>query len=99
MHKLSCSSLALSEDGRYLLTAGDKVIKVWDYQMGFDINFQVLPVEGGKGVGFVLIKHFCIPGEESSKGPLWDPAQCPQSWFAQQLRNAALSPHCNNAVL
>ncbi|XP_064318212.1 WD repeat-containing protein 90 isoform X4 [Phalacrocorax carbo] len=41
VHKLSCSSLALSKDGRYLLTAGDKVIKVWDYQMRFDINFQV----------------------------------------------------------
>ncbi|XP_076207547.1 WD repeat-containing protein 90 isoform X3 [Aptenodytes patagonicus] len=41
VHKLSCSSLALSKDGRYLLTAGGKVIKVWDYQMRFDINFQV----------------------------------------------------------
>ncbi|KAM6299212.1 WD repeat-containing protein 90 [Aegotheles albertisi] len=41
VHRLSCLSLALSEDGRYLLTAGDKVIKVWDYQMRFDINFQV----------------------------------------------------------
>ncbi|KAM6407489.1 WD repeat-containing protein 90 [Rhynochetos jubatus] len=41
VHKQSCSSLALSNDGRYLLTAGDKVIKVWDYQMRFDINFQV----------------------------------------------------------
>ncbi|KFQ12750.1 WD repeat-containing protein 90, partial [Leptosomus discolor] len=41
VHKLSCSSLALSKDGRYLLTAGDKVVKVWDYQMRFDINFQV----------------------------------------------------------
>lgn len=58
MHKLSCSSLALSEDGRYLLTAGDKVIKVWDYQMRFDINFQVLPTEGGEGVAVALIKHF-----------------------------------------
>uniref|UniRef100_A0A8B9TXU2 WD repeat-containing protein 90 n=1 Tax=Anas platyrhynchos TaxID=8839 RepID=A0A8B9TXU2_ANAPL len=33
VHKVSCSSLALSKDARYLLTAGDKVIKVWDYQM------------------------------------------------------------------
>uniref|UniRef100_A0A8C8BG11 WD repeat-containing protein 90 n=1 Tax=Otus sunia TaxID=257818 RepID=A0A8C8BG11_9STRI len=33
VHKLSCSSLVLSKDSRYLLTAGDKVIKVWDYQM------------------------------------------------------------------
>uniref|UniRef100_A0A672TSY4 WD repeat domain 90 n=1 Tax=Strigops habroptila TaxID=2489341 RepID=A0A672TSY4_STRHB len=41
VHKLSCSSLALSEDGRYLLTAGDKVIKVWDYQMRSNNNFQV----------------------------------------------------------
>uniref|UniRef100_A0A669PRM7 WD repeat-containing protein 90 n=1 Tax=Phasianus colchicus TaxID=9054 RepID=A0A669PRM7_PHACC len=41
VHKLSCSSLALSKDARYLLTAGDKVIKVWDYQMHFNINFQV----------------------------------------------------------
>lgn len=57
MHKLSCSSLALSKDGRYLLTAGDKVIKVWDYQMRFDINFQVLPTERGKGVAFVVILY------------------------------------------
>ncbi|XP_010019599.1 PREDICTED: WD repeat-containing protein 90, partial [Nestor notabilis] len=41
VHKLSCSSLALSEDGRYLLTAGDKVVKVWDYQMRSNNNFQV----------------------------------------------------------
>ncbi|XP_056359041.1 WD repeat-containing protein 90 isoform X2 [Oenanthe melanoleuca] len=41
VHKLTCSSLALSKDGRYLLTAGDKVIKVWDYRMRFNINFQV----------------------------------------------------------
>ncbi|RLV89514.1 hypothetical protein DV515_00014826 [Chloebia gouldiae] len=41
VHKLSCSSLALSKDGQYLLTAGDKVIKVWDYRMRFNINFQV----------------------------------------------------------
>uniref|UniRef100_U3I5E2 WD repeat domain 90 n=1 Tax=Anas platyrhynchos platyrhynchos TaxID=8840 RepID=U3I5E2_ANAPP len=33
VHKVSCSSLALSKDARYLLTAGDKVIKVWDYQI------------------------------------------------------------------
>ncbi|XP_039934861.1 WD repeat-containing protein 90 isoform X5 [Hirundo rustica] len=41
VHKLTCSSLALSKDGQYLLTAGDKVIKVWDYRMRFHINFQV----------------------------------------------------------
>ncbi|XP_039416096.1 WD repeat-containing protein 90 isoform X3 [Corvus cornix cornix] len=41
VHKLTCSSLALSRDGQYLLTAGDKVIKVWDYRMRLTINFQV----------------------------------------------------------
>ncbi|XP_066496904.1 WD repeat-containing protein 90 [Tiliqua scincoides] len=41
VHKQSCSSLALSPDARYLLTAGDRVIKVWDYGMRFDINSQV----------------------------------------------------------
>ncbi|XP_018863760.1 WD repeat-containing protein 90 isoform X7 [Parus major] len=41
VHRLTCSSFALSKDGQYLLTAGDKVIKVWDYQMRFNINFQV----------------------------------------------------------
>ncbi|PKU27014.1 wd repeat-containing protein 90 [Limosa lapponica baueri] len=41
MNQVSCSSLALSKDGRYLLTAGDRVIKVWDYGMRFDVNFQV----------------------------------------------------------
>lgn len=49
MHKLSCSSLALSKDGRYLLTAGDKVIKVWDYRMRFAVNFQVPPTKGREG--------------------------------------------------
>ncbi|XP_054849422.1 WD repeat-containing protein 90 isoform X2 [Eublepharis macularius] len=41
VHKHSCSSLALSLDSCYLLTAGDRVIKVWDYGMRFDVNFQV----------------------------------------------------------
>lgn len=54
MHKLPCSSLALSKDGRYLLTASDKVIKVWDYRMRFNVNFQVLPTKGGQGVGVAI---------------------------------------------
>uniref|UniRef100_A0A4W3J426 WD repeat domain 90 n=1 Tax=Callorhinchus milii TaxID=7868 RepID=A0A4W3J426_CALMI len=31
----------VSEDVQYLLTAGEKVIKVWDYHMKQDTNFQV----------------------------------------------------------
>ncbi|XP_052262541.1 WD repeat-containing protein 90-like isoform X2 [Dreissena polymorpha] len=41
IHKNSCSSLALSENGRYLATGGDKAIKIWDYSMKLDINFQL----------------------------------------------------------
>ncbi|KAM6424015.1 WD repeat-containing protein 90 isoform 3-T3 [Liasis olivaceus] len=41
VHKQSCSSLTLSPDGRYVLTAGDRVIKVWDYEMRFDVSCQV----------------------------------------------------------
>jgi len=33
--------LTLTENGRYLATGGDKVIKIWDYSMKLDINFQV----------------------------------------------------------
>lgn len=41
IHRGACSSLAVSENGRYLLTAGDQVLKVWDYSMAMDLNFQV----------------------------------------------------------
>lgn len=41
MHKHQCSSLAVSEDSRFLLTAGHNAVKVWDYNMQLDINSQV----------------------------------------------------------
>ena len=41
IHRSECSSLAIDKTGRYLLTAGDKVVKVWDYSMALDLNFQV----------------------------------------------------------
>eukprot|EP00062_Callorhinchus_milii_P017741 gi/632970473/ref/XP_007901672.1/ PREDICTED: WD repeat-containing protein 90 [Callorhinchus milii] len=40
-HKKVASAIAVSEDVQYLLTAGEKVIKVWDYHMKQDTNFQV----------------------------------------------------------
>ncbi|XP_066539496.1 WD repeat-containing protein 90 [Hoplias malabaricus] len=40
-HKDQCASLAVSEDGRYLLTAGHNAVKVWDYNMKLEINSQV----------------------------------------------------------
>ncbi|XP_053351396.1 WD repeat-containing protein 90 isoform X2 [Clarias gariepinus] len=41
VHKDQCSSLSVSEDGRYLLTAGHNTVKVWDYNMKLDIKSQV----------------------------------------------------------
>lgn len=41
VHKHQCVSLAVSEDGRYLLTAGQNSLKVWDYNMHLEINSQV----------------------------------------------------------
>ncbi|XP_041363253.1 WD repeat-containing protein 90-like isoform X2 [Gigantopelta aegis] len=41
IHRSGCSSLAVSDNGKYLATTGDKVIKIWQYGMNLDINFQV----------------------------------------------------------
>lgn len=41
VHKHHCSSLAVSDDGRFLLTAGHSAVKVWDYNMQLDINSQM----------------------------------------------------------
>lgn len=44
VHKHQCSSLAVSEDSRFLLTAGHNALKVWDYNMQLDINSQVVKI-------------------------------------------------------
>ncbi|XP_026782452.3 WD repeat-containing protein 90 isoform X1 [Pangasianodon hypophthalmus] len=41
VHKDQCASLSVSEDGRYLLTAGHNAVKVWDYNMKLDVKSQV----------------------------------------------------------
>ncbi|XP_074053166.1 WD repeat-containing protein 90 isoform X2 [Macrotis lagotis] len=40
VHQVACSALALNENGQFLLTAGDRTIKVWDFQMKFNTSFQ-----------------------------------------------------------
>ncbi|XP_038619526.1 WD repeat-containing protein 90 isoform X2 [Tachyglossus aculeatus] len=51
VHKAACSSLAVRGDARFLLTAGDRVVKVWDYQRMSSDRSQVFighsePVQG-----------------------------------------------------
>ncbi|KAF3704531.1 WD repeat-containing protein 90 [Channa argus] len=41
VHRHQCSSLAVSDDSRFLLTAGHNAVKVWDYNMQLDINSQM----------------------------------------------------------
>lgn len=53
VHKHQCSSLAVSEDGRFLLTAGHNAVKVWDYSMQLDVNSQVKLI----GFGYHANQH------------------------------------------
>ena len=41
IHRGGCTAVDVSPDGCHLATAGDKVVKIWDYGMRLDINFQV----------------------------------------------------------
>jgi WD40 repeat protein len=41
VHRGVCSAIALTSGGRHIVTAGDNSIKVWDYSMTLDLNFQV----------------------------------------------------------
>ncbi|XP_016518793.1 WD repeat-containing protein 90 isoform X1 [Poecilia formosa] len=41
VHKRPCSSLAVSEDGRFLLTSGHNTVKVWDYKRTNQVNPQM----------------------------------------------------------
>ncbi|XP_064636675.1 WD repeat-containing protein 90-like [Lineus longissimus] len=41
VQRVDCTALAVTSDGKHLATAGDRVIKIWDYHMRLDLNFQV----------------------------------------------------------
>jgi hypothetical protein len=51
-----CTALDVSGDGRHLATAGDKVIKIWDYYMRLDLNFQVRQGKNGKMMMEILLQ-------------------------------------------
>lgn len=41
IHRSGVTGLDVCEDCRHMATVGDKVVKVWDYHMRLDLNFQV----------------------------------------------------------
>lgn len=41
IHRSFTDFVGVTNDGHYLVTSGDNLIKVWDYQMRYDHNFQV----------------------------------------------------------
>ncbi|XP_057682899.1 WD repeat-containing protein 90 isoform X2 [Corythoichthys intestinalis] len=41
VHTKWCTSLAVSQDKRFLVTAGDNAVKVWDYNMKLKFNSQM----------------------------------------------------------
>ncbi|KAH9513092.1 WD repeat-containing protein 90 [Bulinus truncatus] len=41
INRSGCSAITVSDCGHYLATGGDKTIRIWDYQLNLDINFQV----------------------------------------------------------
>ena len=54
----------MGRGGRYLLTAGDKAIKVWDYRMALDLNFQV----GEQARWLVSFTHRRLKASEGHDG-------------------------------
>ncbi|XP_071478368.1 WD repeat-containing protein 90-like [Diadema antillarum] len=41
IHRSGLTGMDVCQDCRHMATAGDRVIKVWDYHMRLDLNFQV----------------------------------------------------------
>lgn len=42
IHRSSTDYIFVSNDGRYLITSGDNSVKIWDYEMRLEKNYQVI---------------------------------------------------------
>ena len=52
----------MSRDGKYLATAGDRLVKMWDYHMRLDINFQVSKLVNNLDIGWsILFLQVALP--------------------------------------
>ena len=60
VHREPCMSLDISKSGKHLITAGDRVVKVWDYQMRLDLNFQVLWLLIDEISPYWIIDAYCL---------------------------------------
>lgn len=41
IHRTSTDVISVTDDGQFLITSGDNFVKIWDYQMRLDNNYQV----------------------------------------------------------
>lgn len=41
LHRTRTDLVSVTNDGQFLVTSGDNFVKIWDYQMRLDINYQV----------------------------------------------------------
>lgn len=44
VHRDKTDLVSVTSDGQFLITSGDNFIKIWDYQMRLDTNYQVLRI-------------------------------------------------------
>ena len=78
VHPVACPSLALSRDARFLLTAADRAIKVWDYLPQSSPSCQVCAVVGAGGrrqAGQREGRTPCgdlLPGQQPGQAWVWE---------------------------
>ncbi|KAM7148990.1 WD repeat-containing protein 90 [Molossus nigricans] len=92
VHPVACSSLALSRDSRFLLTAADRAIKVWDYLMQSDPSCQVYigHSEPVQAVAFTPDQqHLLSVGDAIF---LWDILVCPERSPPGSVRGSPVPP-------
>ncbi|XP_027718740.1 WD repeat-containing protein 90 isoform X2 [Vombatus ursinus] len=114
VHQVACSALALSENGQFLLTTGDRAIKVWDFQMKLNTSFQVFigHSEPVQGVAFtpdqqhiisvgdaIFIWDFLATPEKASKGSVhWSVESSPSPNTGPNIEKIGVAASGTNGI-
>ncbi|KAG2456181.1 MIRO2 GTPase, partial [Polypterus senegalus] len=73
VHKQQCTSLSVSDDGQFLITAGEKVVKVWDYNMKHDVNYQQNIITPPTGEEYLKLKAVIGYNGNGRGNMFWNP--------------------------